>query len=176
MKTILMTIISSILLFSCSKKEDTKTPVNPSFTVNSTTYNTTTCTYTDGDASSGTFSTLTNLGSTTSSGKLLSFSMVFNTRTRPAAGNYIVYGNTGTPASTPSLITILATEQISPTHFIWYTVTVSPSQSAVVKDNGKLSVELPALTLEGQEYENDLAHPVGSSFTTSIASHTFTQQ
>lgn len=174
MKTILMTIISSILLFSCSKKEDKVVP--NTITLNGTTYNNITSTYTDGDASSGTFSTLTIQGNNTTNGKILSFSMVFNTRTRPTAGSYIVAGDTGTPASTPLLITIIATEKISDTHFLWHTVHVSPSQLAITTDNGKLSVELPALTLNGMEFENDLAHPVGSSFNFSFGAHTFTEQ
>jgi hypothetical protein len=181
MKNLLFcTIIAFIILVSsCKKDSDSPTPAGTtSFTFNGTTYSTIKCNFTSGSNSGGVsiYSTLADSAVNSDGSKAIYFGMIFNKTGRPVSGDYYVYGDTGLPNNTPNLVTLLIFEYNKSTNrVIGYEVPVSPSQSAVINDNGKISVTLPDMTMQRQEYDSNL-NPVGSSSSVTFSRTTFTEQ
>lgn len=173
MKSFLVSIAVVCLFLSCKKSNDTTAASSSSFTLNGTNYTSLKRTYINGTATSN--SSLIDSAQNSGKTKTAGITLYFSSKTRPTAGTYGIAGSS-TP-STTNFVTVYAIEQTnSSSHFFFYAINTPPTQTATVTDNGKLSVQLPQVTLTGQEYDVDFTHPVGSTFTTTLSASTFTEQ
>lgn len=184
MKTIkiagMLAIATLFVLTQSCKKVDTPTPPAPSsYVFNGVKYNSVKTYYkADYFNLGGTYySALIDSAMNDDKSKALVFVLAFNKIGRPnAAADYYVYMPSGLPATTPNLVTAdVYIGDIATNHISSFGTVTGTLKTATVTDNGKLKVEFPAMSFEGQEY-NSSGGVVATIPAFSFAGFTFTEQ
>lgn len=152
-----LTLFVAFIAMQACKKDKTVTPAG--FTFDGVKY-TTVKSYIDlNGASFGStyYSALTDSAVNDDKTKAIVFKMIFNKVGRPTSGNdYYVYVPSGLPASTPDLITtIVYGVNFANSHYTLYDATNSGTdQTATVTNDGKITVDFPATSFDGTEYDS----------------------